>query len=477
MWLAWSVRKGANAGPLDRTGRRGIIHQEQMPATRNWRSEASKRTRTMLARLITFWHDVRASLWALPVAAVLLAVAVAIAASQFKIAESAHPAWYLFSGDAGDVSSFLANLTTAMVTLATLVVSITMVVLTLAAQQLGPRLIASFMSDRKTQVALALFVGTAAYLLILLRISSGSSEGASNLALTFASLLVGLNVLVLPVFVHHLARSIVADNVIKRVGATLDEAVRNMLPGNRADGIDTRLWEARESDAPVKLPEGGYIQVIDADRLVSAAADNDAMIILKHRAGQHVLPGNVCALVRPGLALTDDLQKSIEHSVFFGQERTPVQDLEFSLRQLVEVGVRALSPGQNDPYTAIAVIDRIALSLRLIMDRGPPRTAWRDDKGKVRLLVPVSTFEGFLDAAFDQLRQCGAGHPSVIIRLAEKLAQLRELADAEQRPAIEKHLRLVLAAGQRHIEEPADRTDLERRVAAALGEETTVASA
>jgi uncharacterized membrane protein len=448
-----------------------------MPAIRHLALRGKQRTRAMLARLITFWHAMRASLWALPVTAVLLAVVLAGAASQFKIAASPHPAWYLFSGGAGDVSSFLANLTTAMVTLATLVISITMVVLTLAAQQLGPRLIVSFISDRKTQAALALFVGTAAYLLILLRISSGSSEGASNLALTFASLLVGLSVLALPIFVHHLARSIVADNVIKRVGATLDEAVRNMLPGSRADGIDTRLWEARESDAPVRLPEGGYIQVIDADRLVSAAADNDAMIILKHRAGQHLLPGSVCALVRPGLALTDDLQTLIEHSMLFGQERTPVQDLEFSLHQLVEVGVRALSPGQNDPYTAIAVIDRIALSLRLMMDRGPRSTAWRDDKGKVRLLVPVSTFEGFLDAAFDQLRQCGAGHPSVIIRLAEKLAQLRELADAEQRPAIEKHLRLVLAAGQRHIEEPADRTDLERRVAAALEEETTAVSA
>ena len=432
----------------------------------------------MLTRLVTFWDAVRASLWALPVAAVLLAVLLAFGASLVRIT-SDHPAWYLFSGDAGDVSSFLANLTTAMVTLATLVVSITMVVLTLAARQLGPRLIVSFMSDRKTQAALALFVGTAAYLLTLLRISSGSSEGASNLALTFASLLVGLSVLALPVFVHHLARSIIADNVIMRVGATLDEAVRNMLPGNRADGVDTRLWEARESDAPVRLPEGGYIQIIDADRLVSAAADNDAMIILKHRAGQHLLPGSVCALVRPGLALTDDLQTSIEHSVLFGQERTPVQDLEFSLRQLVEVGVRALSPGQNDPYTAIAVIDRIALSLRLIMDRGPPRTAWRDDKGKVRLLVPVSTFEGLLDAAFAQLRQCGAGHPSVIIRLAEKLAQLCELADAEQRPTLEKQLCLVLAAGQRHIEEPADRDDLERRVATALDEKakTTLAPA
>lgn len=129
----------------------------------------------MLARFLTFWHAVRASLWALPIAAVLLAAILAGGASLIRIADKDNPAWYLFSGDAGDVSSFLANLTTAMVTLATLVISITMVVLTLAAQQLGPRLIVSFMSDRKTQAALALFVGTAAYLLILLRISSGFS--------------------------------------------------------------------------------------------------------------------------------------------------------------------------------------------------------------------------------------------------------------------------------------------------------------
>jgi uncharacterized membrane protein len=427
----------------------------------------------MLARLLTFWHAVRASLWALPTGAVLMAAVLAGGASFVRIADKDNPAWYLFSGDAGDVSSFLANLTTAMVTLATLVISITMVVLTLAAQQLGPRLIVSFMSDRKTQAALALFVGTAAYLLILLRISSGFSGGASNLALTFASLLVGFSVLALPIFVHHLARSIVADNVIQRVGATLDEAARNVLLGKRTDGFDTRLWEARGTDAPMRFSAGGYIQFIDSDQLVTAAADNDAMIILKHRAGQHVLPGSVCAWVRPGLALTAELQKTIEQSVLFGPERTPVQDLEFSLHQLVEVGVRALSPGQNDPNTAIAVIDRIAFSLRLMMDCAPPRTVWRDDRKTVRLLVPASTFAGLLDAAFEQLRQYGAGHPAVLIRLAEKLAQLRESADAEQRPAIEKHLQLVLAAGRRSIEEPADCADLEQRATAALEEKTT----
>lgn len=429
----------------------------------------------MLTRFLTWWHAVRASLWALPVAAVLGAIVLAIATAQIRISDTGHPAWYLFGGDAGDVTNFLANLTSAVMTLATLVVSITMVVLTLAAQQLGPRLIESFMSDRKTQAALALFVGTAAYLLILLRITSGSVEGVPNLALTLASIFVGLSVIALPVFVHHLARSIVADNVIKRVGAALDHAVGEVLRADESDGVDPNAYAIRESDMPVRMGEGGYIQAIDIGRLVGVATENDAVIILKCRAGQHVLPGSIGAFVRAAETPSEEMQAAVAKSVLFGQERTPVQDLEFWLRQLVEVGVRALSPGQNDPYTVIAAVDRIALSLKLMMDRAPARTTWRDDDGRARLLLPVSTFEGLLDAAFDQIRQYGAAHPAVIIRLAEKLAQLWQFANDEQRPPIEKHLDLVLDAGRRNFESSSDRADLERHVAAALDERTTAA--
>lgn len=430
----------------------------------------------MLTRFLTWWHLVRASLWALPVAAVLGAMVLAVGTAQIRISNTDHPAWYLFSGDAGDVSAFLANLASAMMTLAALVISITMVVLTLAAQQLGPRLITSFMSDQKTQAALALFLGTAAYLLILLRITSGSVEGAPNIALTVASILVALSVIMLPLFVHHLARSIVADNVIKRVGEALDAAISETLPADGYDGVDPALYTIQDGDAAVRLQEGGYIQAVDIDRLVAIAAENDALIVLKYRAGQHVLPGSVGAWVRSSGAVSEEVQAAIASSLLFGQERTPVQDLEFWLRQLVEVGVRALSPGQNDPYTVIAVVDRIALSLRLMMDRAPARTTWRDEEGGARLLLPVSTFEGLLDAAFDQIRQYGAAHPAVVIRLAEKLAQLWQFANDEQRPAIEKHLDLVLDSGRRNFVSSSDRADLDRHVAAALDERTAAAA-
>lgn len=430
----------------------------------------------MLTRFLTWWHAIRASLWALPVTAVLGATILAIGAAQIRISNTGNPAWYLFSGDAGDVSNFLANLTSAVMTLATLVISITMVVLTLAAQQLGPRLIASFMSDQRTQMALALFVGTAAYLLILLRITSGQVEGVPNIALTLASILVGLNVIMLPVFVHHLARSIVADNVVQRVGAALDHAIRDSLPEHCNDGPDPELYQVQDGDEVVRLPNGGYVQVVDIDRLVEAAAENNALILLHYRAGQHVLPGSIGAWVRSTEPLSERLTRTICEAVLFGHERTPVQDLEFWMRQLVEVGVRALSPGQNDPYTAIAAIDRIAMSLRLMMDRAPARPVRRDDGGTARLVMPVSTFEGLLNAAFDQFRQYGAAHPAVVIRVAEKLAQLWRFANDEQRPAIEKHLALVLEAGRREIVAASDREDLERHVAAALDERSTPAS-
>jgi uncharacterized membrane protein len=136
----------------------------------------------MLPRLLTLLHDLRSSLWALPLLMVIVAAVAAILAVHIPVREGTDPVWFLYSGSAEEAPQFLSNLVTAMITMATLVVSITMVVLTLAAQQLGPRLIRSFMADRRTQMTLGLFVATVVYLLLVLRSVYGGTESVPNLA-------------------------------------------------------------------------------------------------------------------------------------------------------------------------------------------------------------------------------------------------------------------------------------------------------
>ncbi len=414
----------------------------------------------MMPRLLTLWYAVRSSLWALPLAMVIVAAGLAYAALNIRL-DFGRTVWFLFSGSGSQAPQFLSSLMTAMITMATLAISITMVVLTLAAQQLGPRLIRNFMASRRTQAALGLFIGTVVYLLLVLRSAYGASNRVPNLAVTGGTLLVLISVIALLLFVHHLARSIVADNIIDAVGRELDSNIARLLPPK--DDEQPRAREPKGETKRVVLAQGGYVQAIDYRSIANAAGQANALVALDLRAGHHAITGAIAATVTPADRATDTLCQTIREGVVVGAERTTVQDLEYSVRQMVEVALRALSPGINDVYTALAVINRLTLSIRNMMARGAPQSVWCDADGKPRVIAAVSTFEGVADAAFNQIRQSGFGKPAVLIHLAENIGQLLQQAGDAHRPALEKQLQLVLAAGRRTIEDEADLKVLEAR--------------
>ncbi len=414
----------------------------------------------MFTRLLTTWDSVRSSLWGLPLLMVVAAGIVAYAALGANIGQGNDPVWYLYSGNAKETPQFLSNLVSAMITMATLAISITMVVLALAAQQLGPRLIRSFMSDRRTQISLGLFASTVVYLLLVLRSAYGRNEAVANLAVTIGTALVLISVATLLFFVHHLARSIIADNVIDRVGAQLDSNIERLLPQETADQ-PAPPPKTKIQGAPVMLAYGGYVQAIDVAAIVQAAAEADAFVEVVIRPGQHAVAGSILGYVSPKAA-GEKLTPAIQNAVLVGRERTAVQDLEFSVHQLVEIALRALSPGINDPYTAIAALNRLTLSLNKVMHRGEAKSIWLDDDGKTRVITSVSTFEGLADAAYNQIRQMASGSPAVLIRMAENIGQLLQQADKEHRSPLQKHLALVLRAGRRSVNDEDDLKDLEK---------------
>jgi uncharacterized membrane protein len=410
----------------------------------------------MFQRALALWHTIRTSLWAIPFAMVCVAAAGALLAARIRLVQGGDPVWWLYSGGTESAPEFLGNLVSAMITMATLAISITMVVLTLAAQQLGPRLIRRFMSDRTTQLSLGLLISTVIYLLIVLRSTYGAGDNAPNLAVTIGTGLVLLSVVVLVLFVHHLAWSIVADNVIDRIGAELESEIDRLLPEKTEGKPGQPLRAALENGAELRLSTGGYVQAVDFDRLVKLACEIDAVIELEIRAGHHVIEGRRIGVLLPASAANDEVRRTVSNAILRGGERTPIQDLEFSIRQLVEIAVRALSAGINDPYTAIAALDRLARAVARIMKRGTAPEIFSDADGTPRVFTPVSTFDGILDAAFNQIRQRSEGTPSVLIRLAEKLSQLIETADGQQRASLQRHLKLVISAGEREFGEEAD---------------------
>jgi uncharacterized membrane protein len=396
----------------------------------------------MLARLIFFWERVRDSLWALPLAIALCGALLAVFALGVDLPWVSEIAW-LYSGGSQQAPEFASSMVGAMITLTALAFSITMVVLTLAAQQRGPRLIEIFMRDRGTQLTLGLFLGTVVYLVLVLRALDGAESSQSPaLAITGGTALVLASVISLLFFVHSLASSIVADSVVARVGAALDAAIHDAFP---ATTPEENSRPKPEGGMPVRLSNRGYVQRIDHAGLVRSAQKSGAVVVLAHDVGSHVINGEIDAWVHA----REDVSDIVASAVVFGARRSASQDPEWSVRQLVEIALRALSPGINDVFTALAVIDRLALSLALLSERGDPRCVWLDENGVPRVFGPGPTFELMIGGAFNQIREAGSGQGAVIRRLATTLRKLAVASGPRHARALNRQIDLLdVTAGE-----------------------------
>lgn len=400
------------------------------------------------------WREaVRSSLWFVPamMGAAGAALAVLLLSSDFGLPDDRAEFWLLYAGDAGSARELLSALLSGMITMTSLVVSITMVVLTLAAGQIGPRLIRTFIQDRTTQAVLGLFLADIIYLLIVFRTIDGEgTDGVHHLAVTVGTGLTTFCLFVLLFFVHTLARSIIYDNVVRNVAAELHDTALRLLPEpqeacSRPPGLgDDFSW--------VTLGADGYVQTVDFQALIEAGREADAVIRLDIRPGHYVLSRGEHVAVHPARARTEDLCRRIRAAFVLGPERTPVQDIEFGISQLVEMATRALSPGINDVFTALAVIDNLASSLAFIFARGLEAPAGLDGNGTVRLVRTVPDYESMIGAAFDQIRQSGSGNPAILVRLADSIAALGpHLRDDDQRAALLEQLAMIEEAGERNI--------------------------
>ena len=428
----------------------------------------------MTGRWHANWDRVRTSLWLLP--SIMIVAGGGLAAAMLAVdagrgAEDGVRAWWMSAGGAEDARNLLSSLLTGVISMAAMAFSAVVVALTLAARQYGPRLVRVFRADLTTQATLGTFAMTIVYLVLVLRMVRGDAafHDVPHVAVSLGTALALACVLALLVFLQEVARVAVADNVVERVGHELDRAIAALPPraaGEHQDDVE----QAEEKGFPswdvadrIAHRQEGYVQAIDYDGLLDWAAAHQAVVRLDFRAGDFVVAGDRRILVHPAPAAEQAEADAICEFATVGRERTPTQDVEFAVRHLVEVAVRALSPGTNDPFTAIAVIDRLRGCLtRLAARRLPPRLL-PDRAGRVRILRETTTFSGLVDAAFHQIRQSGAGHPAVIIHMLEAIARIGEHArTADQHQALARHARMIAEAGLRATQEPEDRRDIER---------------
>ncbi len=416
-------------------------------------------------------NRLKASLWLVPAlmsgVAALAAWFLLTSGWGWKLGDNTQ--WWLFSGSAGTARDLLSTLLSGIITMTALVVSITMVVLSLAAGQLGPRLIRNFIADRQIQTVLGLFSATVIYCLLVLR-SINDELGANyvpHFAVTIASVLALLCLFSLLFYVHKIARSIIADTVVTQVADDLESAI--IHASHQRERRDHRH---EESEEPPTVPEhdfrqsvsvgrSGYLQLIDYDRLVHEAEKRELVIRLNVRAGHFLLRGGPHMDVYSSQEQNpDELKQALNHVFILGPERSQTQDLEYSVRQLVEIAIRALSPGINDTFTAIAVINRLGAAMESASTAAHPPKRYFDENDVLRVISPTQDFSGLLDAGFNQIRQAAFTNPAVLIQMMSTFQQLAAAIDVTiHREALRRHVEKLVRAAERNVVDPADLAD------------------
>jgi uncharacterized membrane protein len=423
------------------------------------------------------WYRLRSSFWFVPSVISVSAVLLWAALDRADAAQDYRGNEWIYGGSADAARELMSTIAGSIITVTGVAFSVTIVALSLASQQFGPRLLRNFMGDFGNQLVLGTFIGTFVYCLLVLRRirgDDGVSDGfVPGVSVTVGILLAVICVAMLIYFIHHIAASIQANSIVAAVARDLDEAIDRLYPprsGDRQrpahDGALLPAELANTAAQSANARRAGYVQAIDTRSLVERAERKGMYIAIERRPGTWVVPGTPLLSIWPARAVDDDECAELAGAFVLGDGRTTEQDVEFGIDQLVEVAVRALSPSVNDPFTAIVCVDRLGASLAHLLSREISTPRWIAEASPIRVVEswPV-TFNGAMDAAFNQIRQFGGGVLSVSLRSLETLHILADRSHTpEQRASILRHTRAFERAAADATTESSDKAAISERV-------------
>ncbi|WP_291852481.1 DUF2254 domain-containing protein [Bradyrhizobium sp.] len=277
----------------------------------------------------------------------------------------------------------LSAIAGSMITVAGLTFSITMLTLQLASSQFGPRLLRNAMRDRGNQVVLGTFISTFAYCLLVLRTVRGT-EGASSvphLSVAVGVLLALASLGVLIYFIHHVANAIRIETVLAQLATETNAAIDQLYPERlgqdppddapRAARRDA-LGDFADREVCIQAAESGYVKRLDTEALMRMATEHNLVVWIEARPGRFVIEQQVVLSASPSKRIPAEIADALRGTLVIGPDRSPDQDVAHALRRIVEIAQRALSPGINDPTTAIYCLDRMEEALMRLAARDVP---------------------------------------------------------------------------------------------------------
>ncbi len=425
-------------------------------------------------------ETLRTTLWIVPVVcvvAVLILFGITYAIDEAAYRGSLHLPWWLQTGSPDAARAVLIGIAAAVITVVGVVFSITILALTLASQQFGPRMLRTFIRDFGTQLTLGIFVASFVYAVLALGSITNGSHGifVPHVGVTVAEALMFVDIAVLIYFIHHIAVTIQLPEVIARIAGDLGRAIDESFPESLVDvETDRKVLTHGPSVAQVTkfldeeglivpASRSGYLQFVGYGQLMAIAESTDTVIRLAHRPGHFVVAGRPLGSVWPP-ARANEVVRALARAHITGPQRTLAQDPVFPIDQLAEIAIRALSPAVNDTFTALTCIDWLNDGLCKISGRRLAEGVYRDRVGRIRLIESDPSYVRMVNRAVDKIRQASRGMPAVMIRLMDGLANVTEYtASREQRDVLRRQADMILRAAFETIPDPEDRADVQRR--------------
>jgi uncharacterized membrane protein len=443
------------------------------------------------ASLHARWRNALYGFWLVPGAIVVAFGALALLLIAIDRGLETGDVDALFGGDAEAAREVLSTVGMAIATIAGVVFSITVVTLQLVSSQFTPRALRTFLSDRVTQVTAGVFVGTFVYCLLVLRTVRDDDEGVGGfvpaLSVTVSYVLGIAGLVLLLVFIHHVASSVQVSSIAARLARDTLAAMGRLYPEPYGDPEDdesaAELAEAWRSDDPepvVAHPERpGYVQSVGLDDLVEAIGSQGVRLHVMARPGDFVTERTPLVAVW-GVEGADRARvvAAVQRSVTVAGEREITEDAAFGLRQLADIAVRALSPSLNDPTTALTCIGYLQAAIERLAGRTLPRPSRRFENG-TQALVERRTFADHVDDAFLDVGRHAAREQRVAGAVLAALAAAAEAAAAARAHGRVAHLvETAERIGELTLLETSAEADRERieRAVSAVGEASAAAT-
>lgn len=398
-------------------------------------------------------NKIKTSIWLYPtiysIGAFILSVGIKILETTYSDEMSLYlsTVFYTKSELAQTVLGIVAS---AFITIATFTFSTTMVVLTMYSSQFTPRVVENFLNNKVTMKSFGVFLSGFIFAISSLLFTKTSQNENLVISASIGVIYVIVGLVYFLIFIHNVATYVQASHLIQRLQ---DEARKKIKEYNDFEDKASILSKEEMIEMvkykyffDVYAHSDGYIQEINYQKLQKIAQNHNCIIWFKKVVGQFIsLETKILTIYYEEKNILDEIDiEEINKLILIGNKKTQTQDFSFTIQKIVEIAVKALSPGINDPNTAIHCLNIIGILLRDLshIEKGYILLKKDDELGDI--IYEAYDFEVLLDDAFSQIIFYGQADVSVIVVALKSLRIIKTKASKYNKEIIDNYAKYLI---------------------------------